>query len=1097
MAYDIGTARGVIEMAYNGRGVTAARRDLGLLDATGAKTLKGLGKFAGAMTGIGLGVATGLAFAIKDIAGFEKELSGIQAVSGATQSEMDAIRGKALQLGADTAFSASEAASAMEELVKAGLSVDEVLNGAADAAVSLAAAGGIDIPQAATIAANAMNQFGLDATDLTGVVDNIAGAANASAIDVSQLGHSLTQVGAVAHLAGLSFEDTATAIALMGNAGIVGSDAGTSLKTMLQNLQPTTKKQIDLFEQLGILTEDGSNKFFDAQGNVKSYAQVAGVLSKALEGQTNQQKLLKLETLFGTDAIRAAAVATENGAKGVRELNKEMGKTTAAEVAAARMDNFSGSLDQLGGSLETALIVGGSGLLVVLRDVVDAMTDGVNKSVELGGVLANKLGPGFNDVIAIIEHVVNGVAAAVDMFDGMGLAIAGMGLEVVIFTFNTLADIIEKVTSLIDGQGQVVAIVAGTWLVLANGGIARVVAELGYFAAYAVVKALDGLMAMQRGAVLATASMKTMAAMAKTAALSLAAVSAIVLAITAWQDYKQAVDETKDALEAADKAKKSGDLSTMQDEVNNLNELIAKRKEAIKEFGDANSWNPGDMMKTLGQLTHPGDWKDILGVQEYKDSMAELEGSSSDLELTMERMGTNVLDLGEAFGLLEPDKAKQLMDAFNEGDPQALVKMDELIGQMQPLLDEAGVSAKDFMGALQGNGDMSMGELRAALRDVTGKADGAQSATESLSEAARNFGNEAATAADKAKELDAALDNLIGVELSADQASINWHNSLRKLRAELDSSSGAILGNSKAAEDNRSLIIQNTEDVLARVTAEAKAGTSIGKITKMFRNSRQELIQSTDAGSKARKEMIKLLDTYNFTPEAVRTIVEAVGVEKAQSAVEKLVEQYDITPEQKKTIFELTGAETAQEKLKALREYIAQLKDKDAHIGVPGADKSADMVQTLRDQIKELTGKDAPIDTPGAPSSVEQVRALKAAIDALKSKSVTITTYIKKLTSGAPDTTGGGGSDLYGGGTPKVRVPPAMLPDHPRPAPSDLPVGLTPRRRRPKRGGDRSGLRLLSGELRLDKSGRAFISGVAADEVDDDEDYGDTLGRMN
>lgn len=378
MAYDIGTARGVIELDYNGRGIDDAKKDVDGLKESGMTAGQAFDKTARTTAIAGAAIAAGLAAGVNAAANFEQRLSAIEAVSGATGDEMDSLREKALQLGAETAFSAGESAQAMEELVKAGLSVEDVLNGAADATVNLAAAGEVDMVTAATIASNAMNQFGIQAEDMVGVVDSIAGAANSSAIDVNEFGQSLSQVGAVANLAGLTFEDTAVAIALMGNAGIKGSDAGTSLKTMLNNLQPTTKKQIELFKELGIVTADGSNRFYDAQGNVKDMAGIAGVLQNSLKGLTTQQKQMALETMFGSDAIRAAAVISREGAAGVREMNEEMGKVSAADVAKTRMDNFKGSLEELKGSAETAGIAVGTVLIPVLRDIADALTGAVN-----------------------------------------------------------------------------------------------------------------------------------------------------------------------------------------------------------------------------------------------------------------------------------------------------------------------------------------------------------------------------------------------------------------------------------------------------------------------------------------------------------------------------------------------------------------------------------------------------------------------------------------------------------------------------------------------------------------------------------------------
>jgi len=374
----IGTIRGTIEIDYDGKGIIRAQDDTEGLKKKGEVTTAQLDKMARNLALFGGVIAGGFAVATNSAISFEKRLSAIEAVSGATAAQMDQLSKKALQLGADTKFSAGEAALAMEELVKAGLSVEEVLGGAADATVALAAAGEVDLPFAAQIASNALNQFNLKASDLNRVVDNIAGAANASAIDVKEFGFSLSQVGAVAHLAGQSFEDTATAIALMGNAGIKGSDAGTSLKTFLNNLIPTTDRAKQTFKDLGLAVGASGNAFIDAQGNYKSLTDIAGVLHQATVGLSESQKTLALETLFGSDAIRAAAIISNAGAEGFKNLNAEMNKSTAAEVAATRMNNTAGSIEQLKGSAETLAISIGQIFLPAVNSMVKEVTTWVN-----------------------------------------------------------------------------------------------------------------------------------------------------------------------------------------------------------------------------------------------------------------------------------------------------------------------------------------------------------------------------------------------------------------------------------------------------------------------------------------------------------------------------------------------------------------------------------------------------------------------------------------------------------------------------------------------------------------------------------------------
>jgi phage-related protein len=464
MAVNLGTASGQIVIDGSGaeRGFSVAQAAAESFFNVLQSRIGDMEQLGRRLQGVGAIAATGFGVAINSAASFEQALSGIEAVSGATEAQMSKISAAALRIGKDSVYSATEAAGAIEEIIKAGVSVEDALSGAADAAVGLAAAGGIGLPEAASIASNALNVFNLEGRDMAHVADLIAGAANASAIDVSDFGMSLSQSGAVANLAGVSFDDLSVAIAEMGQAGIKGSDAGTSIKTFLTNLIPTTDQQIGLFEKLGLVSvksgidmarlakmgikptsrayddvsdaiskyvqESGgakvgtaannketmkmgtqlgalSNEFFNAEGNARSFSEIQGKLTKATAGMTKEQKLQTLEVLFGSDALRAAAVFADEGSKGFDAMAASMGKVTAQSVAATRLDNLRGSLEQLKGSLETAAITIGSVFLPMARRIVDVITRVVNAF--------NNAPPGLQKFMAITIGVGAALAALV------------------------------------------------------------------------------------------------------------------------------------------------------------------------------------------------------------------------------------------------------------------------------------------------------------------------------------------------------------------------------------------------------------------------------------------------------------------------------------------------------------------------------------------------------------------------------------------------------------------------------------------------------------------------------------------------------------
>jgi TP901 family phage tail tape measure protein len=325
-------------------------------------------------------LAAGLAITTKTAADFEQSMANVRSVMSPADAKAYGaeLSRLALTLGKDTSFSATQAAAGIEELVKAGIPLPAILGGAARSALNLAAAGGIPVADAANIASAALNAFKRPAEDLPKIVDHLAGAANASATDMMGLKLGLSQVAPAAALVGLSMEDTTTALALFSNSGLVGSDAGTSLKTMLLNLQPVTKTQTALFKKLGLITKNGSNQFFDAQGNVKDLAGISDVLGKSLAGMTKKQKLATLETLFGSDAIRAAGILAEQGAAGVNALQTEIGKVTAAEVAAERLNTLNGRMEALKGSAETLAITIGTPLIEPLKGLAAVGTETLN-----------------------------------------------------------------------------------------------------------------------------------------------------------------------------------------------------------------------------------------------------------------------------------------------------------------------------------------------------------------------------------------------------------------------------------------------------------------------------------------------------------------------------------------------------------------------------------------------------------------------------------------------------------------------------------------------------------------------------------------------
>lgn len=364
---------------------TGAKMDRNLREAADRteSRFEGLRTAVGtALKGIGLAVGVAGIASINMAGTFEQSLNVLQSVTGGTQAQMQQLGETARSLGKDVnlpGISAADAAGAMTELAKAGLGVNDVM-AASKGVLSLAKAGNLAVGDAATIASQALNAFKLKGKEASRVADILSAGANSSAASVEGMALGLQQSAAVASQFGVKLEDTVTALALFANRGITGSDAGTSLKTMLIALARPTGEASKLMQKLGIHA-------FDAKGQFVGLENLAGGLQKGLKGLTQEQQNAALATIFGTDAFRAAAFLADSAGQSYRDMANSVTKVGAAtDLAAAQNSGFKGALDNMKSTLETIGIDLGTKVLPPLTDFLR--------------VLADKLPPAIDWVIA-------------------------------------------------------------------------------------------------------------------------------------------------------------------------------------------------------------------------------------------------------------------------------------------------------------------------------------------------------------------------------------------------------------------------------------------------------------------------------------------------------------------------------------------------------------------------------------------------------------------------------------------------------------------------------------------------------------------------
>ena len=227
-------------------------------------------------------------------------------------SEMEDLRQLAIQTGRIQSFCELMQEIAITELAKGGLTEADIKAGALKTTMDLAASSGMDLGEAANVVVQAMGAFGLSANESAEAANALAGAAAASSTDVEPLTQALAQCSAGAKNAGWSIQETTAVLARFADAGIEGSDAGTSLKTMLQRLAAPTDSAATMIEQLGIQTRDSN-------GDLLGASEIAEELQNKLGGLDSASRDAALSTIFGSDAMRAATVMMDSGTEGIQK----------------------------------------------------------------------------------------------------------------------------------------------------------------------------------------------------------------------------------------------------------------------------------------------------------------------------------------------------------------------------------------------------------------------------------------------------------------------------------------------------------------------------------------------------------------------------------------------------------------------------------------------------------------------------------------------------------------------------------------------------------------------------------------------------------
>ncbi len=352
----------------------------------------------------GLGVAS-----VKTAADFESAMSKVAAVSGASAGEIEALSKKAREMGASTKFSASEAAEAMNYMAMAGWKTEDMLGGI-EGVMNLAAASGEDLATTSDIVTDALTAFGLTASDSGHFADVLAAASSNANTNVSMMGETFKYCAPIAGALGFSVEDTAEAIGLMANAGIKSSQAGTSLRTIMNNLSGEVKI---CGASIGEVTVATTN----ADGSMRDLSDILADCRTAFSGLSESEKAAAAESLVGKNAMSGFLALMNAGEADINKLSGAIANCDgrAQEMADTMNNNLEGQLTILKSQLQELAISFGEILLPAVKkivgglqgfiDMLNSLPPGVKETVVTVGLIVAALGP----VLIIVGKVISAV----------------------------------------------------------------------------------------------------------------------------------------------------------------------------------------------------------------------------------------------------------------------------------------------------------------------------------------------------------------------------------------------------------------------------------------------------------------------------------------------------------------------------------------------------------------------------------------------------------------------------------------------------------------------------------------------------------------
>lgn len=865
---------------------------------------------------VGIGVA-----AMTTFGNFEQQMNRVKAISGATGGQFDQLKQRAVELGASSVFSASEVAQAMENMASAGMNVNDIYSASAGV-MDLAAVSGRDMGLAAEAVASAMNQFGIAGENATHVADVYAKAAadtNAETVDMAE---AMKYAGPVMSSLNSSFEETAAAIGIMSNAGIKGSQAGTTLRTAMQRLAAPTDVASKLMQSLGISA-------YNSEGQMKPISELLPHIQERLSGLSEEQRNNALNTLFGKESLSGMLALLDSAGPEfdgvVSGLQNSNG--AAKEMADTMNSGLSGSIENLKGKLETAAIT-----------VSERFAPYIEQ-------LADKVGE-------LTEWFTNLSEEQQDQIIKWGLVAAAAGPALVVFgkVAGTLGTTFKALGTVSSGIGKVVGKVAP--LITNFAGMET--AAVGATGATSGLGTSISLLSNPLGVVVGGAALLTGGLVVLAEAKERARESAEKYGTTLSNDTKGKLDEFSSAVTTAQTAMTNFETGATQS-ADNVKQAVADMMSAITQGAEDSKARIDVLAQKYGltdeQVAAAKAKQDLIvsNSQTMTDQITAIyekhNGDVSRLTTTEKTIVENnmrelckarVQELG-----LGKDKEKAILEVFN-GDVKNMT-MAQLKDQSSALQEAMKEEQKSYktqrdeikesldlglidqeqynskMAALKTQHNATMTEFGQALTKVAQEQDAqsgqfgvyAEKIRQVLEDYDMSFEDLSKQALESANQIgqNTAMIGTYTSDMSADakSATDQWNAlTLDPLTGELKTNATQEVANALTAENgwnNMEFILKNAN---VNSNARVEVADALQKLGEWDNTTpeQKELLFQNDKGLLAIYESKEQLDIWNGMPANVKELLgeNEKFTSSAKTAQEMLDKWNNATPDQKELI---------------------------------------------------------------------------------------------------------------------------------------------------------------------------------------------------